>query len=377
MFTALTLCASAQITVSVSGKVLTIRNGTAKTITALSLIGDNGASHMQQGSIPTGETRIVSLHLNPMPTRFTVDAAVLDDGTIQGENRWHIDRYLQMEKDAAAGRPIHCANADYSQSGDSCFYAQRFAERYRKPGAAPQIVRHDTWPQNPYTINFTFKIEGAGYYHQVTVGSAVYSYREQTGDSAWGIAADLCQLVNNPGDPNVTCSPAGSSINLTARTSVGGAGVWVAATDGNTGETIYAYGSTPSYIPHIVGWATIQDWEGYVTSEGSYCSIQSAPAPGGPYGCYGTGACSPQPNLYMPGKATVFAGTEGASQCVGTISSDAYLYNNPPTGSHYTVYDVAYSSVSSAGMTPNGMAYIIDSCIAPQQSFQTGFQVCE
>ena len=365
------------ITVSLNGKNVSIHNGTAKTITAVHLMGSDRSGFTTQDSIAPGATWHAPVS-GKVADSYSVDAAIFEDGSISGPNTWQLDAYIRNFNAAKAGGPIFATSARYDQSGSSYFYAEKvFAPMFpREDGTLPHVVLPATFPNDPYTVNFTIKLEGVGYFHTVTVGSAGYWYREQAGDSAWGIASNLCTLINIPGDPNVTCSPAGRSINLTARPTLGPSGVWVAAADGNVGETIYAYGTTPGGVPGIVGWATVQDWQGLVTPEGPYCSILQAPLPE-EYGCYGTGACSPQPNLWMPGKVTVFAGVEAVSQCVGTLNASAFLENLPPPGTNWKNYDIAYASVKSFGQTPNGYAWIADSCIQPQQESYSGFQVCE
>lgn len=131
----------------------------------------------------------------------------------------------------------------------------------------------------------------------------------------------------------------------------------------------------PAGTPEIVGWGTVAVLNGNSTMSGDVCAqVQFFPVD---LACYGTGACSPQPNPYMPGKVTVFVGIEVSGTCkTGEANVDASLINSPPPGSNWSGYDIAYSSAGIVGTGVPGEGWIADSCIAEQNGDTTGLTPC-
>jgi hypothetical protein len=136
-------------------------------------------------------------------------------------------------------------------------------------------------------------------------------------------------------------------------------------------------GPVPPKVPQITGWVTIADDNGDTYVPGASCGIiDDFPISGS--SCIGQGQCTnSNPNQYMPGKTGVFAGVEVFGSCtVGYATIQANEVNSPPPGSGWQTYYVANAYATST-TAPPGNAYVIDSCIAPQQQGGTGLAPCE
>jgi hypothetical protein len=133
-------------------------------------------------------------------------------------------------------------------------------------------------------------------------------------------------------------------------------------------------GLPPGNVPQITGWSTVGDNNGDVQFDGAICAITNF-FPIDVIGCYGTGACAPQPNTYVPGKAVVFAGVELYGDCsigVGYVAAEEV--NSPPPGSGWSIYYVGYADAFNSNNPAT--AWVIDSCIAAQQTFDSGLAPC-
>ena len=124
-------------------------------------------------------------------------------------------------------------------------------------------------------------------------------------------------------------------------------------------------GASPSANIHIAFQSV---WQGRLSAITNFFPIDMI-------GCYGTGACAPQPNTYVPGKAVVFAGVELYGDCsigVGYVAAEEV--NSPPPGSGWSIYYVGYADAFNSNNPAT--AYVIDSCIAAQQTFDSGLTPC-
>jgi len=104
---------------------------------------------------------------------------------------------------------------------------------------------------SPATVTFTFYaatvgllIIGPGYVHNITIGTTMYSYVQQTSDTAADVAAALAAAIQEAADPNALAVANGATVTLTPLESNGDA-VVVSASDGNAPGTLTE--TQPSY----------------------------------------------------------------------------------------------------------------------------------
>jgi hypothetical protein len=105
----------------------------------------------------------------------------------------------------------------------------------------------------PGSVVFTFLNSGVvggvtigpGYEHNIAIGTAVYQYQQQTGDTAAMVAAGLAQVIQALADANAIAEVNGATVILAPRRD-DGTTVACTASDGNAPQTLTEM--TPTYV---------------------------------------------------------------------------------------------------------------------------------
>ena len=129
---AITTCANAQpVKLSVESGKLAIRNyDPTRSVVAFQLEDPKGRAVTEKDiDIAPGTGRKMEMPAVGGP--WYIDGALLSDGTVQGPNRFEIDKHSRMRQDLMAGKVVYPSARNYTH-GDSAFYARNWAQEYRK-----------------------------------------------------------------------------------------------------------------------------------------------------------------------------------------------------------------------------------------------------
>jgi phage tail sheath gpL-like len=111
------------------------------------------------------------------------------------------------------------------------------------PVSAPKAVTF-TFSAVTITVSGVEITIGPGYAHNITIGTAVYTYIQQTADTAEMIAVELAAAIQAAADLNATAAADGATVTLTPLES-NGQTVTCSASDGNAPQTLTE--TQPSY----------------------------------------------------------------------------------------------------------------------------------
>ena len=135
------ISASAQTTTTVNQGLLTVINNHVSAVVAFHLEDSEHRGINQTDLIPVG-----SQHTYQASGDYKLDGVLYEDGSIQGPNRWRVDLHYKLWQEVQSGGPAYPSALDYTQRGDSYFYARIWARQYkRKHGVMLVIV----WPGDP------------------------------------------------------------------------------------------------------------------------------------------------------------------------------------------------------------------------------------
>jgi hypothetical protein len=145
-----------QTVVTTSPESFTVRNTSpTKTIRAFHLVESWTDANGQ--FLGPGEAPHVAQIVDIRPLEFRefhyqagkplrIDGVLFDDGSIEGENVWGIERHYKLNRDVMKGGPAYPDNKTIGQSGSSAMFARIFARQYREKTGHDPIIREDTTP---------------------------------------------------------------------------------------------------------------------------------------------------------------------------------------------------------------------------------------
>ena len=123
--------------ISVDEGILTVRNAGSSPIVAFHFEEPNGDSVNQITEIAPGSQQRYEVK----GESYAIDGVLFADGTIQGPNRWGVEKHFKLWQDVMKGGPAYPEEGNYAETGASGFYAFIWSKTYRrKYGTDPLIV---------------------------------------------------------------------------------------------------------------------------------------------------------------------------------------------------------------------------------------------